>query len=329
MPWPGLSTVQSATEGGADGRSSTLSGMSRPEPLPEHLASGPFTVTEADASSLTRGRLRSSDLASPFKGVRLPRALLEDAGPERQFTLLCDAYQKQMPRGWFFSGPTAARIMGVPLPARLEQLRVHVTAIGEFAPRGKYVIGHTARHADTTRFNGNRVRVPNEVFCELASVLELDELIAAGDRMLCDKPYLLATPRHLEAAVMAHGSGRGARNLREALPQLRQNVWSPRETWVRLVILRAGMPEPARNHRIYGRDGKLVAIGDLVYEKLKIVIEYEGARWHSDRWAVIDVDRYNRLVLLGWSVIRVRKHHTAADVERMVREALTRRGWQG
>ncbi|GAA4178542.1 hypothetical protein GCM10022287_28990 [Gryllotalpicola koreensis] len=190
--------------------------MSRPEPLPEHLASGPFTVSEADAAPLTRGRLRSSDLAAPFKGIRLPRALLENAEPDKQLTLLCDAYQKQMPRNWFFSGPTAARIMGVPLPSRLENVEVHVTAVGAFAPRGRYVIGHTTRSAETSWFERKRVRVPHQVFCELASVLELDELIAAGDRMLCDKPYLLATRRHLEGAVAAHDSGRGAEAARGA-----------------------------------------------------------------------------------------------------------------
>ncbi|AYG02173.1 hypothetical protein D7I44_00595 [Gryllotalpicola protaetiae] len=258
----------------------------------------------------------------------MPRALLEKASPEEQFTILCDAYQKQMPRGWFFSGPTAARIMGVPLPPRLEQLKVHVTAVSAFAPRGRFVIGHTAKSAETTWFNGKRVRVACEVLCELASVLELDELIAAGDRMLADKPYLLATRRHLESAAAAHGSGRGARTLRDAIPQMREDVWSPRETWVRLVIARAGLPEPSSNRRIDGPDGKLVAIGDLVYEKLKIVIEYEGERWHNDPWSVIDVDRYNKLVLLGWSIIRIRKHHTAADVERMVGDALALRGWR-
>ncbi|WP_344790467.1 hypothetical protein [Gryllotalpicola daejeonensis] len=203
-----------------------------------------------------------------------------------------------------------------------------MTAVGAFAPRGRYVIGHTARAAETTRVNGKRVRVPHEVFCELATVLGLDELIAAGDRMLSEKPFLLATRRHLEAAIAAHGSKRGARTLRATLPQLRENVWSPRETWVRLVLIRAGLPEPTHNHRIFGTDGRLVAIGDLVYEKLKIVIEYEGERWHRDPWSVIDVDRYNKLTLLGWSVIKVRRDHTAADVERMVSDALALRGWQ-
>jgi hypothetical protein len=297
-------------------------------PLPGKLSSGPFTVAQARGAGLTTARLRASDLANPFAGVRLPRRLLDEADDERRFALLCDAYQAKLPRGWFFSGPTAARILGLPLPARLERFEVHITAPTAFTPRGRHVVGHTARAAETARMFGRVVRVPAEVWCELASVLNLDELIAAGDRLLSDEPVMLATRRHLERAVAAHGRRRGVRMLREALPLLREDVWSPRETWVRLVLLRAGLPEPARNHRIHGPGGRLVAIGDLVYERFKIVIEYEGERWHHDRWSGIDVDRYNALNLLGWLVVRVRRHHTAADVERMTRAALLARGWR-
>jgi len=302
--------------------------MRRAAPLPEHLATTPFTVEQGGSAGLTRARLRASDLASPFAGVRLPRLLLEGADAEQRFALLCDAYQAKLPRGWFFSGPTAARILGLPLPPRLERLEVHITAPTAFTPRGRHVVGHTALAAETARMFGRVVRVPAEVWCELASVLDLDELIVVGDRLLSDEPVMLTTRRHLERAVAAHGRRRGARQLREALPLLREDVWSPRETWVRLVLLRAGLPEPARNHRIYGTDGRLVAIGDLVYERFKIVIEYEGERWHHDRWSGVDVDRYNALNLLGWLVVRVRKHHTEADVERMARAALVARGWR-
>lgn len=326
---PSLSTVRSTGPNAVPARPATLSGMSRPQPLPGHLAAAPFTVAQADDAALPRGRLRASDLAHPFRGVRVPRTLLAEAGDDRRFAILCDAYQSKLPRAWFFSGPTAARIMGIPLPPRLQRLEVHVTAVSAFAPRGRFVVGHAARAAETTRVSGRRVRVPAEVWCELASVLDVDELIAAGDRLLSDKPVLLSTRRHLERAVAAHGTGRGVRKLREALPQLREDVWSPRETWVRLAILRAGLPEPARNRRIRGPDGKLVAIGDLVYEQYRVVIEYEGERWHRDPWSVIDIDRYNRLALLGWAIIRARKHHAAAEVERLVREALVSRGWRG
>ncbi|GAA4174904.1 hypothetical protein GCM10022287_19490 [Gryllotalpicola koreensis] len=244
--------------------------------------------------------------------------------------MLCDAYQAKMPRQWFFSGPTAARIMGVPLPARLEKLEVHVTARGgSFAPSGRNVVGHKTRAAETTWVNRRRVRIGAEVWCELASVLSVNELIQAGDRMLSEKPFLLATRRHLIDAVAAFGAGRGVRKLREALPQLRENVWSPRETWVRLVLLRAGLPEPECNVRLFRPDGVFLAVGDLVYRRYRVVIEYEGERWHTDPWAGREIDRYNRLVLAGWTVVRVRKHHTAADVERMTLEALRLRSYRG
>lgn len=303
--------------------------MRTPRRLPPDLARAPFSVERADAAAVSRDRLRASDLANPFRGVRVPRALLEGADEHARFSLLCDAYQTRMPRGWFFSGPAAARIMGVPVPARLQRPEVHVTAPTAFTPRGRFVVGHTAQRAETTSMFGRPVRVPAEVWCELASVLDLDELVQAGDRTLSDKPVPLTTRRHLGAAVAAHGSRRGARLLATALPLLRENVWSPRETWVRLVIVRAGLPEPHRNRRIYGPDRKLIAIGDLVFPQYKTIVEYEGERWHSNPWSSIDVDRFNRLVLLGWTVIRVRKHHTAADVEQMTRAALLLNGWQG
>ncbi|MCL2794693.1 MAG: endonuclease domain-containing protein [Microbacteriaceae bacterium] len=302
--------------------------MRKPSPLPDTLAAAPFTVQKAAEAGVSAARLRASDLINPFRGVRVPLSLLREADDDQRFVLLLDAYQAKLPRGWFFSGPTAARILGVPLPKRLERPEVHVTAPGAFAPRGGFLIGHTADAATTTRMFGRRIRVPAELRCELASVLDLDELITAGDRLLSDKPILLTTRGHLEAAVAAHGSRRGARRLRAALPELREDVWSPRETWTRLILLRAGFPEPERNHRIHGPDGRLIAIGDLVYPKLKIVIEYEGERWHRDRWSGVDVDRYNALNAAGWLVVRIRKQHSAADVVRMVGAALRARGQQ-
>ncbi|WP_022881167.1 hypothetical protein [Gryllotalpicola ginsengisoli] len=304
--------------------------MKTPRPLPEPLTAAPFTVADADAFGIARGRLQAADLTAPLRAVRIPRHVFDAADDAGKFELLCKAYSAKMPPGWFFSHVTAARILGVPVPLRLELPEVHVTSRTPGSrPRGRDVHGHCAPDAETSRFFGYRVRVPAELWCELAPMLTVDELIAAGDRMLSEKPFLLTTRHHLEAAVAAHGSGRGARALREALPQLRENVWSPKETWTRLVLLRAGLPEPERNRRIYDRSGRLVAIGDLVYPQHKVLIEYEGERWHRDARSLIDVDRFNRLSILGWTIVRVRKHHSAADVGRMVRAALVSRGWRG
>jgi len=176
---------------------------------------------------------------------------------------------------------------------------------------------------------GRPVREPAELWCELATMLTLDELIQAGDRMLSDKPVRLATYEQLVAAVKRRNTRPGARKLREALSLIRPRVWSPKETEVRLTMWRAGFPEAANNEPIFDKAGNLIAIGDLVLKQFMTVVEHEGERWHRDERAVIDIDRFNKLSALGWTIVRIRKHHSREDVVRMIREALILNGWRG
>ena len=58
-----------------------------------------------------------------------------------------------------------------------------------------------------------------------------------------------------------------------------------------------------------GRDG--VARVDLAYPGRRIAVALDGFSWHSSRTAFVsDRNRQNRLVLLGWTVLRF----TWADV---------------
>lgn len=300
-----------------------------PSPLPAPLAAQPFSVADSDSHAVPRGRLRARDLTQPFRAVRVPASLLAATEDERKFRLLCEAFTTKMPARWFFSSATAARILGVPVPRRLEQLELHVSSLTPHErPRGRRIRGHSAPRATIRLFEGLPVRDPAELWCELASVLTVDELIQAGDRMLSENPFRLATMQQLAAAVLRHGRRAGARKLREALPQLRERVWSPKETMVRLTVIRAGMPEPENNKPIYDQHGRLVAIGDLVLEKFMTLMEYEGERWHRDARAVIDVDRFNALSALSWTIVRIRKHHSRTDIERLVERALRANGWR-
>jgi hypothetical protein len=287
-------------------------------------------VRDADLLDVPRGRLRAQDLTAPFRGVRVPVALIEHAEPPQKFVTLCTAYRSKLAPHWFFSHATAARLLGIPVPRRHEVLEVHVSSTTPHErPRGRWVRGHSAPTARFRMVCGHRVREPAELWCELASVLTLDELVQAGDRIVAERPFPLATLRELAAAVRKHGRRVGAKKLKLALPLLRENVWSPRETRVRLVMLRAGLPEAENNKPIFDRSGTLVAIGDLVLERWMTVVEYEGERWHRDPWSGIDVDRYNALSRLGWTIVKIRKHHTRADIERLIREALVANGWRG
>jgi hypothetical protein len=89
---------------------------------------------------------------------------------------------------------------------------------------------------------------PAVAWAQCAAELELDELVAIGDA-LAGRWSPEAAAREMPLAelrrvVEAWGGRRGARRLSEALDLVRPNVWSPKETELRLLLVRAGVPEP-------------------------------------------------------------------------------------
>src|SRR5690606_27406781 len=85
--------------------------------------------------------------------------------------------------------------------------------------------------------------------------------------------------------LRAWGRFPGCTSVRAALALAREKVESPKETETRLLIIRAGLPEPVVQFEV--RDGgRLVARIDLAYPDLKIAIEYEGDEHRVDknRW---------------------------------------------
>lgn len=94
--------------------------------------------------------------------------------------------------------------------------------------------------------------------------------------------------------------------LRESLERARGGSSSRPETWVRLILVDAGLPEPDLDHDIYDDGGEFVGCVDLAYRKARIAIEYEGDHHRTDaeQWAR-DIARHDRMVELGWRVIRV------------------------
>lgn len=239
-----------------------------------------------------------------------------------------------MPTGHVFSGRTAAGLCGIPLPATIERdVRVEVTALdGARAPRGRGVLGRS------THLSPNLVRVPGvpgalmtapaDAWCELAGVLSLDDLIAAGERLI-GLPRPLATADEVDAAIARHGRRRGATRLRVARAEMRANVYSRRETFVRLALVRAGLPEPEPNGIIVLRSGRRTR-GDLVFRAYRVLVEYDGEQHllDTDQWAT-DVSRLNDLAEDDWRVIRITKRTPRAEIVARTERALRDRGWRG
>ncbi len=83
------------------------------------------------------------------------------------------------------------------------------------------------------------------------------------------------------------------------------------ETRLRLLIVHAGLPEPAINRDVIGRHGGWLARPDLSYPDWKIAIEYDGDRHRVDsrQWRR-DIARRENLEADGWIVLVI----TAVDV---------------
>jgi very-short-patch-repair endonuclease len=291
--------------------------MQRPRPLPAALGGAAFDTDTAARAGVGRNRLRRKDLHSPFRGVRTttrPGTLHER----------CEAYLPRMRPGQVFSHVTSAALLGLPLPFGLGDGPLHVSAVRPMgAPRTAGVVGHRLSVApETTVLDGLPVCSHPETWCQLASVLGLDDLIVVADHLLTRTTMSETRARSLLERAIEANRREGAALLRQAISEARRGSQSPGETRVRLLLVRSGLPEPLLNHRVHDAFGRYLGKGDLVWPEQKVVLEYEGAQHGLDIGQFrYDVERYERFRDAGWTVIRV----TADDLRPERRPALVAR----
>lgn len=247
---------------------------------------------------------------------------------QRRTFELATAYATRMQPHEAFSHLTAAILHGMRVPERNTTL-LHIGAIAPHrAPRVDGTRGHELLRTTSlvTLPNGLRVTAPVATWCSLGTQLTIDELVIAGDGLV-RRQRPLATVDELHRAVAASAGRPGVHALRQALRDIRPNTDSSEETRLRLLLVRAGFPEPEVNSEIVNEYGAVIAHGDLVYRKQKVVLEYDGGHHRTDEAQFnIDIDRLDEIMELDFRVIRVNKllmarHATLFD---KLRTALTR-----
>ena len=171
------------------------------------------------------------------------------------------------------------------------------------------VVGHQLDVVQPVSHDDLPVADPVESWVELASMLDVDDLVIVGDALLRRVRPLSELPA-LQEAVDAASGRPGIRRLRQSLPLVRPRTDSPMETVLRLAIVRAGLPEPNVNHVIHAADRSYHA--DLAYPTARIAIEYDGEQHRTDdRQYQVDIDRLWSIQAAGWRVVRVNRVHLA------------------
>jgi len=300
--------------------------MRMPPQLPPPLDLAPFHVSEALELGVPSARLRRSDLVAPFRGIRSSTEITTTC--ER-----CLSYLPLLAPDQSFSHATAAVLWGMWIPRRLRDRAIDVTSLGASRePRIHGVRGHSvsADRVAVEVVRGLPVTSPLDTWRLMADILSVDELVVAGDSLV-RRQFPLASLIDLPHVLDGCAGARGAASLRRAVGLVRAGADSPRETRLRLLLTRAGLPEPLVNAEVSAPGSAVRRFGDLVYPAQYVIVEYDGEQHRTDsRRYAADVARLDALALAGWFVIRVLAHDLADAnaLARRVARVIHDRGWQ-
>lgn len=271
--------------------------------LPGPLTNRPFALDDSSATMLSKARLLGPDLTRPTRSVR-------SAVPLTSTVQRAWAFALAMPDDVAFCHETAARLWDLPLPGPdTPHLPLHVMRDNRHNRiRRTGVVGHRGLESRSVgHCHGVQVVSQADTWLDLAEALGIDDLVVVGDciatRAGAVDPLLVALRRRLRMP-------RGSRDRAvKALRWIRVGAASAMESRARLLVVRAGLPEPELNAAIADALGEWVATGDLVWRKERVVGEYQGEQAHLGRRARrVDPDR--RAILeeeLGWTVVEIFK----------------------
>lgn len=100
-----------------------------------------------------------------------------------------------------------------------------------------------------------------------------------------------------------HPRARGLRQLDQAMRLFDAGAQSPKETWLRLMLIGAGYPEPQTQIPVLGPDGCPRYFLDMGWEELMLAVEYDGVQ-HADQLGY-DIVRGEYVTAAGWTNVRV------------------------
>jgi very-short-patch-repair endonuclease len=273
----------------------------------------PFLGSEAVAS----GILRKHQLRSHFKAIFPDVYIRRDLEPTvRQLALA----------GWLWShrngviaGITAAALHG----SKWVDVQLPVELIWSNArpPRGLRTYDLALDPDELECVDALPVTTPRrtafDIGCrqpKILAITQLDALMRATGLRVDEVSEVAA----------GHRGTRGLRKLEAALACVDAGSQSPKETWLRLLLVNAGLPRPITQIRVDA--GNQVYYLDMGWPDLMVAVEYDGEHHRLDRWQYTrDIRRSEELARLGWIVIRVVAADRAEDIVRRVRDALARR----
>lgn len=275
----------------------------------------PFIGSEAVAS----GVLVKSALRTQY--ARLFRDVYVD--PDTEITPQLRAHA-----GWLWSrrqgviaGLSASALHGakwVDAMARVEIIHSNRNPLS-----GIRVRGDRLSEDEIGVIDGIPVTTPARTALDLGCWFSTGEAVAAIDSLAQATDLKMSD---VDLLAQRYPGRRGIARSRTAVRLVDPGAQSPKETWLRLLLVDAGLPRPETQIPVRDDFGNVIAYLDMGWRELKVAVEYDGDHHRSDRrqftW---DIRRLEMLERLGWIVIRVVAADQPPDILRRVRSAVARR----
>lgn len=268
--------------------------------------------------AVARGHVTKSALRTSYE--RLFRDVYVPRGTELTPTVLARA-------GWLWSGGRAVvggRTAAALLGARwVEPRPVELIHDNRNPVAGINVRGDRVAEDEITCVAGVPITTPARTALDVACWYPSGAAVACLDALL--HATALDVADALDLADRYPGR-RGIRRARRALGLADRGGQSPKETWLRLLLVESGFPRPQTQIPVTDALGDVVAYLDMGWPDIKVAVEYDGEQHRTDRRQYTrDLRRLEFLERLGWIVVRVVAGDRPGDVVRRVRAAIARR----
>ena len=226
-------------------------------------------------------------------------------------------------RGGIVAGVAASALPG----ARWvdADIRIELVWSNTRPPRGIVAREQLLADDEARRVAGLPVTTPARTAYDMGRYLPRGQAVARLDALM------RATPFSTEDVLLLaerYPAARGIRRLRTVLRLVDGGASSPKETWLRLLLVDAGLPSPTTQIPVV-EGYRALAMLDMGWPEFGVAVEYDGDHHRSDRRQYVkDQWRLRKLAELGWVIVRVIAEDKPQDVVERVRRALLARGWR-
>jgi hypothetical protein len=216
------------------------------------------------------------------------------------------------------SGAAAAALHGAQwIP---DDVPIELVHTNPRAPRGVLTRRGVLHDGETQAIAGYSVTTPERTAFDIGRRGAVHSVVARLDALSRATGFKV---EDVLRVAESHPRSPGLRCLEAAVELVDPGAQSPRESYLRLLLVDAGLPRPQTQIPVLGVDRIPFAYLDMGWQEWLVAVEYDGDQHRSDRRQYVkDIRRAERLQEMGWTIVRVVSEDSPGAVLRRVRAAI-------